>query len=137
MNIRKTRIAEHGRNLANFLFPKAMKKRRSQKMYERLAKILHSENGIKNALFYLAIPPSWYECVAANLNKAGMVVESEGFRRIVVEKPFGMDLDSAESLNGSMQQLPFPSSMPRTISDCSSCRINPSDQPGELRGTDG
>jgi glucose-6-phosphate 1-dehydrogenase len=73
-------------------------------MYEQLAKTLHSENGKKNALFYLAIPPSWYECVAANLNKAGLADESEGFRRIVVEKPFGMDLDSAQSLNSSMQQ---------------------------------
>ncbi|MBL4774634.1 MAG: glucose-6-phosphate dehydrogenase [Mariprofundus sp.] len=74
------------------------------KMYQRLAKALHSEDGKKNALFYLAIPPSWYETVAKNLKAAGLADESEGFRRIVVEKPFGMDLQSAQHLNGCLQQ---------------------------------
>ncbi len=73
-------------------------------MYQQLAKILHAENGKKNALFYLAIPPAWYECVAKNLSEAGLVDESEGFRRIVIEKPFGMDLSSAQNLNQNLQQ---------------------------------
>ena len=73
-------------------------------MYKRLAETLHAENGKKNTLFYLAIPPVWYECVAKNLKEAGLVDESEGFRRIVIEKPFGMDLQSARNLNHSLQQ---------------------------------
>lgn len=72
-------------------------------MYQRLARILHTQDGRKNALFYLAIPPEWYECVAKNLKKAGLADESEGFRRIVVEKPFGMDLESAQNLNHCLQ----------------------------------
>jgi len=72
-------------------------------LYRRLAETLHGEDGKKNAIFYLAIPPSWYECVAKNLSEAGLSEESEGFRRIVVEKPFGMDLESAQALNQCMQ----------------------------------
>jgi len=72
-------------------------------MYQRLAAALHADEGKKNALFYLAIPPSWYECVCKNLQQAGLADETDGFRRIVVEKPFGMDLASAQDLNGKLQ----------------------------------
>ncbi|MBL4711866.1 MAG: glucose-6-phosphate dehydrogenase [Gammaproteobacteria bacterium] len=72
-------------------------------MYKQLAATLREMDGKKNALFYLAIPPEWYECVAKNLKQAGLADESEGFRRIVVEKPFGMDLTSAQELNQTLQ----------------------------------
>ncbi|MDX8384300.1 MAG: glucose-6-phosphate dehydrogenase, partial [Ghiorsea sp.] len=72
-------------------------------MYKQLAKVLHADGGKTNALFYLAIPPSWYECVCKNLREAGLADESTGFRRIVVEKPFGMDYASAVDLNGKLQ----------------------------------
>ncbi len=74
------------------------------KLYQRLARRLHMIDGRKNALFYLAIPPSWYACVAKNLREAGLASEQEGFRRIVIEKPFGMDLASARALNATLQQ---------------------------------
>ncbi|MDX8405358.1 MAG: glucose-6-phosphate dehydrogenase [Mariprofundus sp.] len=73
-------------------------------MYQKLAETLHAHEGKKNTLFYLAIPPSWYECVARNLKEAGLADQSDGFRRIVVEKPFGMDLSSARHLNQILQQ---------------------------------
>jgi len=72
-------------------------------LYQDLAKTLHDFEGKKNTMFYLAIPPSWYECVCKNLHEAGLTDESEGFRRIVVEKPFGMDYASAHDLNGKLQ----------------------------------
>ncbi|GMR00011.1 MAG: glucose-6-phosphate dehydrogenase [Zetaproteobacteria bacterium] len=72
-------------------------------LYQKLARTLREADGRKNALFYLAIPPSWYETVASNLRDAGLADENEGFRRIVIEKPFGMDLASAEVLNQSLQ----------------------------------
>jgi len=72
-------------------------------LYVQLAKVLHEDQGKKSALFYLAIPPSWYECVCKNLRDAGLADESTGFRRIVVEKPFGMDLASAKDLNCKLQ----------------------------------
>jgi len=72
--------------------------------YQRLGEALHGVDGVKNAIFYLAIPPSWYGCVAENLHKAGLADEREGFRRIVIEKPFGVDLHSAQELNTQLQQ---------------------------------
>ncbi len=72
-------------------------------MYQELAKTLHADDGRTNALYYLAIPPSWYECVCKNLKDAGLADETNGFRRIVVEKPFGMDLASAQDLNAKLQ----------------------------------
>ncbi|MDQ6967293.1 MAG: glucose-6-phosphate dehydrogenase [Mariprofundaceae bacterium] len=72
-------------------------------MYQQLAKTLHAHDGKTNALYYLAIPPSWYEIVCKNLKDAGLADEKDGFRRIVVEKPFGMDLASAKDLNCKLQ----------------------------------
>jgi len=51
-------------------------------------------------LFYLATPPSLYETIPRLLSGVGLTREGEGiFRRIIVEKPFGMDYRSAAELN--------------------------------------
>jgi len=71
--------------------------------YQRLADALVTINGKKNAMFYCAIPPQWYGKVAAGLGKANIISEEEGFRRIVIEKPFGMDLASSRALNAELQ----------------------------------
>ena len=58
-------------------------------------------DGPANCLFYLALAPSLYEPAVSALATAGLASESEGegWRRIVVEKPFGSDLASARRLN--------------------------------------
>jgi glucose-6-phosphate 1-dehydrogenase len=71
--------------------------------YKGLSDALETLDGHKNALFYCAIPPEWYGRTANGLHAAGLVDESEGFRRIVIEKPFGMDLESAQTLNRELQ----------------------------------
>lgn len=58
-----------------------------------------------NVIFYLATPPSMYESIAMNLACAGMASQSEGFRRFIVEKPFGYDLESACNLNKSLHSI--------------------------------
>jgi len=73
-------------------------------MYQRLREALKTTNGKTNALFYLAIPPQWYEAAVSNLHKSGLLDESDGFRRIVIEKPFGNDLDSACELNRTFRE---------------------------------
>ncbi len=56
--------------------------------------------GARNRLFYLAVPPSAYIPLATCLGEAGLGQEKPGFSaRIVVEKPFGRDLDSARELD--------------------------------------
>ncbi|MBU3078093.1 glucose-6-phosphate dehydrogenase [Sphingomonas quercus] len=52
-----------------------------------------------NAVFYLATAPSFFAPVAERLGKAGLLGEADGFRRVVIEKPFGTDLASAQALN--------------------------------------
>ena len=53
----------------------------------------------RNRIFYLALPPTVYQEVIANLGLAGLSHEENGYTRIVIEKPFGRDLDSARELN--------------------------------------
>lgn len=69
---------------------------------ERLEAI-EAERGLPgNRLYYLAIPPSGIGDAVARLGEAGLVHPVEGagpWSRLVVEKPFGHDLDSARALN--------------------------------------
>ena len=58
-----------------------------------------------NYLFYLATPPSLYEQIAKNLGTAGLQKEIEGYRRLIVEKPFGYDLTSAKKLNLKLHEV--------------------------------
>ena len=56
-----------------------------------------------NYLFYLAVPPSFFGIIAESLGKAGLAGETDNvWRRIIVEKPFGRDLASAQALNKSL-----------------------------------
>ena len=65
----------------------------------RLESLEKAHNVLPNRLFYLAIPPTLYAVVAENLGAAGLSQQQEGFARLIVEKPFGTDLHSAEELN--------------------------------------
>ena len=63
----------------------------------------HSAGG--NCLYYLATPPSLFGEIARQLGAAGLAREDGGWRRIVIEKPFGRDVDSAVALNRELQQV--------------------------------
>ncbi len=60
---------------------------------------LEKENVPANRLFYLSIAPSLYEPAIDNLGASDLVKEDIGWRRVVIEKPFGNDLPSAQALN--------------------------------------
>ena len=70
--------------------------------YKRLGDLVSSlldEHQIEgNILFYMATPPVAFGMISSNLEKAGFK-KGDGWRRIVVEKPFGHDLESALELN--------------------------------------
>ncbi|MBW1992754.1 MAG: glucose-6-phosphate dehydrogenase (NADP(+)), partial [Deltaproteobacteria bacterium] len=60
-----------------------------------------------NRLFYLAVPPSLYPEISRRLGETGLGAEGgegQGWSRIVVEKPFGHDLQSARALNQALHQ---------------------------------
>lgn len=52
-----------------------------------------------NRLYYLSTAPSLYAPIIQHLGEAGMVKETDHWRHVVVEKPFGSDLESARQLN--------------------------------------
>ncbi|MCJ2036781.1 glucose-6-phosphate dehydrogenase [Methylobacterium sp. J-068] len=53
-----------------------------------------------NVIFYLAVSARFFGPIVDALGEAGLLKESDGaFRRVVIEKPFGSDLDSARALN--------------------------------------
>jgi glucose-6-phosphate 1-dehydrogenase len=63
---------------------------------------LESEKHLKgNAAFYLSIPPALFPTVLQQMERCGIAEETKngGWRRVVVEKPFGNDLESAVELN--------------------------------------
>lgn len=77
--------------------------------YETLRQVIEKINTERgtggNIIFYMATPPSLYETIATNLAKAGMGVQNDGFRRFIIEKPFGYDLESARRLNQTLHML--------------------------------
>ncbi len=63
------------------------------------------EGGPADRLYYLATPPRFFTDIVARLGQSDMVSQEDGFRRVVVEKPFGTDLESARSLNRSLHEI--------------------------------
>jgi len=74
------------------------------KLKARLAEIDSQARTGGNYLFYLAIPPTAFEETAEQLAALGLVKDEsgKGWRRLVVEKPFGTDLESARQLNAGL-----------------------------------
>ena len=73
--------------------------------YRRIATRLDeltSEGAGKNRLFYFATPPSLFTMIVQHLGKANLANEGDYWSRIVVEKPFGSDLESARALNATI-----------------------------------
>jgi glucose-6-phosphate 1-dehydrogenase len=72
--------------------------------YRRLAaKIAECKTVCANTVFYLSIKPSDFSTVILKLDQAGLN-KPAGFHRVVVEKPFGEDLESARVLNQLLHQ---------------------------------
>lgn len=57
------------------------------------------EDGPSNRLYYLATAPEHYPIVIENLGAAGLASQMDGWRRIIIEKPFGHDQSTARELN--------------------------------------
>ena len=64
-----------------------------------LGKIDKDANLGGNVLFYLATADRFFAPIVGRLGEAGLVKDDRGFRRVIVEKPFGHDLQSARDLN--------------------------------------
>ena len=72
--------------------------------YTQLVKVLR-DLGVQNTLFYLSTPPGQYATIVENIGKSDLQSCPDGWRRIVVEKPFGRDLESAKSLDQALHAV--------------------------------
>ncbi|MCA9971857.1 MAG: glucose-6-phosphate dehydrogenase [Anaerolineales bacterium] len=61
--------------------------------------------GQRNRLYYLSVAPRLYETAVANLGAADMIAEADGWRHVIIEKPFGHDLASARALNAAIHRV--------------------------------
>src|SRR5579885_847019 len=76
------------------------------RLAERLRQISQARHGSGNVLFYLSTQPSYYASIVKNLGASGLAgPDHSGWRRIVIEKPFGHDLASARQLNGVIHSV--------------------------------
>jgi len=78
--------------------------------YRRLSDTLSqvsAEQGIRaNHFYYLAVAPKFFGPIVQQLGAAGLAEEHDGqWRRVIIEKPFGRDLESARALNAQIKQV--------------------------------
>ncbi len=101
--------ADFARNLhyitADFLSPEGY-----QRLNDKLAELEQRQGGQSlNRLFYLATPPSFYADIVARLGTHKLVTKHaqphDGWTRVIIEKPFGRDLQSAIGLNESIHKV--------------------------------
>ncbi len=68
------------------------------RLYELVSRLDAQYQARGNVMFYMATPPSVFGLISGNLDKAGFK-KMAGWKRMIVEKPFGTDLASAKELN--------------------------------------
>jgi len=74
-------------------------------LVERLAALDSACETCGHHLFYLATPPQLYPEIVAQLGTAGLNHSPGGYARIIIEKPFGRDLASAQALNRQVHEV--------------------------------
>ncbi len=80
--------------------------------YKNLASVLGRVDDYwsicSNKLFYLAVPPQYYREIIDNLHTSGLTIPcspEEGWTRVILEKPFGTDLENAKDLDSRLGEL--------------------------------
>ena len=77
-----------------------------QALKQRMAELDARYRTGSNRLFYLAVPPALYPEIVGHLGEAGLNRSpGKGWTRIIIEKPFGTDLASAQSLNHRVRDV--------------------------------
>jgi glucose-6-phosphate 1-dehydrogenase len=65
-----------------------------------------AKRGVRNHLFYLAVPPTAFKPISEELGRTGLLKETkDAWRRLVIEKPFGTDLKTAKDLNHDLIKI--------------------------------
>ncbi|MEJ2194226.1 MAG: glucose-6-phosphate dehydrogenase [Ignavibacteriaceae bacterium] len=71
-------------------------------LISKISEIRNKQNIDGNTVFYLSTPPSLYDVIPQNLAQHHLNKEKDGWKRLIIEKPFGYDLKSAIELNSKL-----------------------------------
>jgi glucose-6-phosphate 1-dehydrogenase len=71
---------------------------------KRIAKLERNWNAAANVLFYLAVAPNFFPLIASGIDQAKLAEDRDRVR-IIVEKPFGRDLQTAKELNKLLAEI--------------------------------
>jgi glucose-6-phosphate 1-dehydrogenase len=102
VNAKKNVTQEQYKAFAQKIYYQAIdtKSREDYGTLKNRLELLDQENRTEgNYVFYLSTPPSLYEVIPQNLQAHGLTDESQSWRRLIVEKPFGYNLATAQDLN--------------------------------------
>ena len=75
------------------------------RLRERLGEVAAAFGTGANYLFYLATPPTFFRTIITRLGSSGLNRQDDGWRRVIIEKPFGHDLDTARALNREIGEV--------------------------------
>ena len=77
-----------------------------KRLQQQIAQVEKTHNTLGNKFFYLAVAPRFFSPIVQRLGAAGLTTEAQNqWTRVIVEKPFGHDLDSARQLNQDLKQV--------------------------------
>ena len=102
----RVKVAEFIKNL-HYLPMNASEAEDYEKLKTKLEELDGDTGSSGNYVYYLSTTPDLYETITENLGKSGLQIQgkSHGWKRLVVEKPFGTDLESAKSLNETINKV--------------------------------
>ena len=75
-----------------------------RELKSKINEIRKSKSISENTVYYLSTPPSLYSLIPEKLSEVGLNTEENGWKRLIVEKPFGYNLSSAKELNENLKQ---------------------------------
>ncbi|MCH7759186.1 glucose-6-phosphate dehydrogenase, partial [Patescibacteria group bacterium] len=108
LGLKKNRRLDDFLNYFSYQSGHFEKRQDYQKLAQRLGQIDGQWKVCANKLFYLAVPPQYYEGLFRRLASSGLTKPcspAEGWTRVLVEKPFGRDLKTAQKLDRILGQL--------------------------------
>lgn len=76
-----------------------------QELNEYLETLDQEFETMGNRIFYLVVSPNHFGSIVQHISKSGMTDQEKGYKRVVIEKPFGKDLSSARSLNDTITSV--------------------------------
>jgi glucose-6-phosphate 1-dehydrogenase len=77
-----------------------------KRLHQQIEDAEKQHQTLGNKFFYFAVAPRFFSPIAKQLGSAGLVAEENGkWARVIIEKPFGHDLDSARQLNQDLKKV--------------------------------